>query len=200
MKGLFGGGESKGTPVSPEAKAAAADFVARYEDGDPSEGYSTEEAETYFKAAMERASPEQIQQATQQAMAKMPEDQRAAFAEMLKQRQAGQGMVQIQEAGGGAAAGAATAGAAAESGGGGGGLDDILGGLLGGGSGGGGGGLGDLLGGLLGGGGQASAQPGIQQGDGGGGGGLGDLLGSPAGKAAIAGVAAFAIKELLGKD
>jgi hypothetical protein len=200
LKGLFGGGATAGgQPVSPETKAAAKDFVARYENGDPSEGYSAEEAEQYFRAALQHASPDQLQKAGEQAMAKMNPDQRAAFAEMLKQRQAGQGFVPIQQAGGGTApAAAGTAGATTPAGGGGGGgLGDILGSLMGGGSGG--GGLGDILGGLLGGG-QASAQTGVQQGSTGGGGGLGDILGSTAGKAAIAGVAAFAMKELLDKD
>jgi hypothetical protein len=184
LKGLFGGGQSAGTPVSPEHKAAAKDFVARYEQGDPSEGYSTDEASKYFNAALQHASPDQLQRASQKAVAKMNPDQRAAFAEMLKQRQAaGGGTVQIQHADG------------SRGGTQGGGLDDILGGLLGGA---GGGGLGNILGGLLGGG-QAGTQTGFQQG-GGEGGGLGSILSSPAGKAAIAGVAAYAMKEIFDKD
>jgi hypothetical protein len=224
LKGLFGGGDAASAPkTTREAKAAAKDFVSRYEDGDPSEGYSDEEASAYFRTVMRNATPEQLQRATQHAMTKMSPDQRSAFAEMLKQRQAGQGSVQIRQAGEGGAAAGGSGGADA---GGGGGLDDLLGSLMGGGSGGGGlggllggllgggaatgaasggggGGLDDLLGGLMGGG-QASAQAGVQQGGGdqeaGAMDALSGFLGSTAGKAAIAGVAAFALKELLDKD
>jgi hypothetical protein len=222
LKGLFGGGEKNDD--TDEQKAKARDFINRFSQGDPSEGYSKEEAAQHLQTALQKASPETIQRATRQAVENLNPDQRAQFAEMLKQRQAGQGMVQINRTsdGGGTQTGAA-------SGGDGGGLDDILGGLLGGGgaaggglggilggllggasggsSGGGGGGLGNILGGLLGGGGdqKADSSPGFAQADasGGGGdsllGGLGDLLDSPIGKTVLAGVAAFAAKEMLDK-
>src|SRR4051812_38853894 len=172
LKGLFGGGE-----VADEHKQAAADFANRVTTGDPTQGYTEEEAATHFQAAVQHASPQQLQAATEKAVNNLNPDQRAQFAEMLKQRQAGQGLVNIQQAGGTATD--PNAGAT-----GGGGIDDILGGLLGGA---GGGGLGGLLGGLLGGGDQAAQpQTGVQQGgtvaaDQGGGamGGLGDILKSP---------------------
>ena len=112
----------------------------------------------------------------------MDEGQRADFAKMLQQRQAG---VQRPTADGGG--GDAT------------GLDDILGGLLGGSGGSGGGGLDDILGGLLGG---SNANTGATSGDSGGGGGLGDmlgdLLGSSAGKAAVGSIAAILMGQLVG--
>lgn len=92
------------------------------------------------------------------------------------------------------------------------GMDDMLGGLLGGLLGGGGnqqmprGGsasasdpFGDLLGGMLGGGMGAPTshqrqQPQMQQG-----GGIGDILGNPLGKAVLGGIAAYAMKEMMGK-
>jgi hypothetical protein len=201
LKGLFGGGED--SSASQEQRAKAQDFVQRYMQGDPSEGYSQEEAVQALQAAAKHASPEQIQRATNEAINHLNPDQRKQFDEMLKQRQAGQGFVPIERAG--------DAGSASGSGGG---LDDVLGGLLGGNGGGGGlgGGLGAILGGLLGGssgsqssggglgdilsgmtGGQSSTQSGFQQQ----GGGLGDIMSSPVGKAVIGGIAAFAMKELM---
>lgn len=224
IKGLFGGGEKDDD--KDDSKAKARDFINRFSQGDPSEGYTKEEAAQHLETTLKKASPDQIQRATKKAVENLNPDQRAQFAEMLKKRQAGEGMVQINRTGESASP---QPGAAAQPGGGGdGGLDDILGGLLGGGAGGGGGlggllggllgggaasggsggGLGDILGGLLGGGGddkKADASAGFTQGDssGGGGsvlGGLGDLLDSPIGKTVLAGVAAFAAKEMLDKD
>jgi hypothetical protein len=124
-----------------------------------------------------------MQRATRQALERMPTNQRAQLQEMLQQRQSGQGGVDIQRTGGQAG------------GGGGGGIDDLLGGLMGGGGASGGGGLGNILGGLMGGGGAASQGGAVDTG--GSGGGLGDLMKSPAGKALIGGIAAFAMKELM---
>jgi hypothetical protein len=188
MKGLFGGGEEG--EVQKKA-AEAEDFVKRYEEGDPAEGYSTEEAVEHYKQVAAMASPEQMQKATQQAVQRLTPQEREDFAKMLQQRQSGQ--VQQREG--------------AEAAPGGMGLDDILGSLMGGAmtqpgatSGGGGGGLGDILGSLMGG---MTGQPGattqtgaMQQGDGGGFD-IGEILSSPAAKAVLAGVAAFGMKELM---
>jgi hypothetical protein len=130
LKGLFGGGEV----TAGRRRAEAQDYVQRYMTGDPTEGYSREEAARAFQAAAQNASPEQMRRAAGRAMDHLNPDQRAAFAEMLRRRQAGQGAVPIERAGG--------------TGGGDGGLDDLLGGLLGGSAQAqdGGGGLGDLIG------------------------------------------------------
>jgi hypothetical protein len=148
-----------------------------------------------------------MQAAFKQSVANLPEDQRAQFNQMLQDRKAGTGMIDIERSGDRKEVTSRdTSGGSADQVG----LDDLLGGLLGGLSGGsgssGGGGLGDILGGLLGG------ASGGASGSGGattstdskdsGGGGLGDMLGdilkSPVGKAVLAGTAAFAMKEVLG--
>jgi hypothetical protein len=192
MKGLFGGGDEG--EVQQKA-AEAEDFVKRYEEGNPAEGYSTEEAVQHYKQVAANASPEQLQKATQQAVQKLTPEQRADFSKMLQQRQAGQ----VQQRQGD------TAGVS-----GGMGLDDILGSLMGGAgqtsgaTSGGGGGLGDILGSLMGG---MTGQPGAttqtgatgQPGAGSGGLDIGDLLNNPAAKAILAGVAAFGMKELMDK-
>lgn len=180
LKGLFGGGEFESEEKTKQAK----DFVNRYEEGDPTEGYSQEEAIEHYRQIAQNADPETMQRATQKAVERLSPSQREDFAKMIQQRKEGQ--VERREG---------------EPGGGGGGLDDILGSLMGGGGAGGAGGLGgldDLFGSVLGGG---AASRTTQATAGGGGGGLdiGDLLGSPVGKAVLGGIAAFAMKEVLDK-
>lgn len=222
-QGLFGGGAA-----GDEEKKKAEDFINRYQTGKPTEGYSEQEAVQQLQQAAKVATPEQMQAAFKQSVANLPEDERAQFNQMLQDRKAGKGMVDIQRSGdrkevtsrdtsgGGDQAGlddllgGLLGGMAGGSAGGSGGLGDILGGLLGGaqsssGSSGGSGGLGDVLGGVLGGadasGGTATAPATPSKKDDSGGG-LGDMLGdilkSPVGKAVLAGTAAFAMKEVLG--
>jgi hypothetical protein len=222
IQGLFGGGAA-----GDEEKKKAEDFINRYQTGKPTEGYTDQEALHQLQQAAKVATPEQMQAAFKQSVANLPEDERAQFNQMLQNRKAGTGMVDIERSGdrkevtsrdssgGGDQAGlddllggllGGMAGGSA-GGSGGGGLGDILGGLLGGGSssssGNSGGGLGDVLGGVLGGGSDATATapatPTKQDESGGGiGDMLGDILKSPVGKAVLAGTAAFAMKEVLG--
>lgn len=192
VQGLFGGGAA-----GEEEKAKAEDFIHRYQTGKPSEGYTEEEAIQQLQAAAKVATPEQMQAAFKQSVANLPDDERAQFNQMLQQRQAGTGMVDIERSGERKEVDARDSGGGDSAG-----LDDILGGLLGGmagGSGGSsGGGLDDILNSMSGGGADAPAQ----KSDDSSGGGLGDILGgflgSPAGKAVLAGTAAYAMKEVLG--
>jgi len=185
LKGLFGGGDS-----TPETHAKANDFIQRVTTGDPTQGYSKDEAHAAVSHVLQNAPPDTIQRAMNKSLNNLSEGQRQEFAQMVQQRQTqgrpsdGSG-VTIQHSGGGSAQ--------AQSGGGG--FGDVLGGLLGG-SGGGGGSLGGLLGGLLGGGG--GTQTGASH-SGGMGGELGEIMNSPVGKAAMAGMAAFAMKEIMQK-
>jgi hypothetical protein len=217
--------------LDPEEKAQAQDFVNRYTTGDPTQGYTDEEARQMAERVLPKLSPEQLQMALKASAANIESNatpnERTSLAEMMEQRKAGQGMVDITRAGENVEPGTTSEASAQAPG-----LDDLLGGLLGGLSGGaaapsgGGGGLGDILGGLLGGGSSSSSS---------GGGGLGDILGgilggatqdapqdapqaqptaeassgaditdmiadvmsSPMGKTLIAGAAAFAMKSIL---
>jgi hypothetical protein len=192
LSGLFGGGEA-----GEKAKLSAQDFINRVQTGAPHEGFSHQEALTHLATAAQQASPEQIQRATRAAVEKMPDDQRADFAKMLKERMGG-----VDRSGTNAAASGGNSvddvtGMLSQvlgTGGGGG----LLGGLLGGG-GSSGGGLGGMLGGLLGGG--QSSNAGTTQSNSGGGidDVLGGIFGSTAGKAAIGGIAAMVLTELMGK-
>jgi hypothetical protein len=255
LKGLFGGGEAGDTGHADDRDARRAerrterqkirdlsddenDFVNRYTTGNPSEGFSTEEAVNYLQRVRGEVPPEVLQRAAVTTVQNLPADQRRQFAEMLERRRQGTGMVTIERSGQSGAAQGRSGGDTD----GGGGMDDVLGGLFGSLMGGGmsqpapqhvpqGGGQGDdmlggLLGSLFGGGGSSSShsQGGDPFGDlfggllGGGspqatpqrqtpqtyqqqqpaGGGIGDVLGSPLGKAVLGGIAAFAMKEMMG--
>ena len=264
LKGLFGGGEAvdsaataaAGQSDDREARRAErraerqkqrdltadeTDFVNRYTTGNPSEGFSTEEAINYLQRVRSEVPPEVLQRAAVASVQNLPADQRKQFAEMLDRRQQGTGMVTIERTGqAGAAQGRGSGGGAAGSD-----MNDVLGGLFGSLLGGGmaqsvpqsapqqmpqGGGMDDMLGGLLGsllGGGAApTAQsqgndpigdilgsllggaapeptpqrptPHAQQEPAGTG--IGDILGSPLGKAVLGGIAAYAMKEMMGGD
>lgn len=198
LKGIFGGGDANnasqpgqsGVPATGSDKEAQVhDFIQRATSGNANQNVSNDEVAQHFNTVMQHASPEVIQNAAKQTVNNMSPAQRSDFAKMLQERQAGQGFVPIEQAGGGTTTSPSS----------GGGIDDILGGLLGGGQGSS-GGLGGLLGGLLGGGGGAVAQqPGASQSGGASMGGLGDLMKSPIGKMLMAGIAAYGMKELMGK-
>lgn len=263
LKGLFGGGEAE----APESEAAPqerrrggggggggrrrrremseaeADFVNRYQDGPPSEGFTSEEAVGYLQQIRGEVPPEVLQRAAVASVQNLPAEQRKQFAEMLERRQQGTGMVTIERSGqareaDGRGGGGGQGGADMNDvlgglfgtlmGGGMGapapapmpqqgmpGNDDLLGGLLGTILGGatampqGQGGtqasdpFGDILGSLMGGGMGAPApapqqQPQAHQQQGGGVGSIGDILGSPLGKAVLGGIAAYAMKEMMG--
>lgn len=242
--GRRGGGGRRRRQLTPEEAAQAQDFIQRYTTGDPTEGFSSEEAIGYLRQMQGQVPPEVMQRAAVATVQNLPDNQRKAFAEMLERRQQGQGMVTIERTG-------QTREAEGRGGGQGGDMNDVLGGLFGSLLGGdmaqpmprqqqprqapGGFGADDMLGGLLGtllGGGMAQPAPSGRGGAaddpfgdlfgsllGGGmempapepqaprrqqpqeqGGGIGDILGSPLGKAVLGGIAAYAMKEMMGKS
>jgi hypothetical protein len=175
LGGLFGGGG--GGDDDPVAdKEGARDFINRVTTGKPDEGFSTQEALSRLAQASKRATPEQMQRAAERATSRLDDNQRAEFGKMLQDRMGGQRSGSVGTTDGGGQSGD---------------LSGMLGQLFGGG-----GGMGGLLGGLMGGddGNNRATQ-------GGSGGGLDDmlggLLGSTAGKAAVGGLAAFVLSELL---
>jgi hypothetical protein len=168
-RGAGGGRRRRRRQMSAEETARAEDFINRYTTGNPSEGFTSEEAVGYLRQLRGEVPPEVMQRAAAETVRNLPADQRKAFAEMLERRQAGTGMVTIERTG----QTRATEGREAAPGG----TDDLFGSLLGGLLGGsqppapppsrpapqspGGAGLDDMLGGLLGGllGGGAAAEP-----------------------------------------
>lgn len=185
LRELFGDDDEQ----RPRAQAQARDFVSRFDQGALDEGYSDAEAWEQFQRVSQRVDPDTIERAAEKAFARMDPNQRAQVAQYLQQ-QGGQftggasatsdprqmaGMVsRIQrEAPGG--------------------LTGIFGGMGGGGAttaSSGGGGLMDTIGNLFGGGDQPQHQATPDQG--------GGFPGGTLGKVALGGIAAFALKEILG--
>ena len=68
------------------------DFVNRYEQGDPSEGYSDQEVLKRYGEVSHAVSPDQYAQAAQEALQKLSPEERAAFVKMLQDRAAARGV------------------------------------------------------------------------------------------------------------
>src|ERR671939_565783 len=81
LKGLFGGDDGR--------QSQATDFISRYEQGAPDQGYSDDEAYQHFQQVSQHADPATMQRAAEQAFARMDPDQRAQVAQMLQQQGGG---------------------------------------------------------------------------------------------------------------
>jgi len=68
------------------------DFVNRYQQGDPSEGYSDQEVLKRYGEVSHAVSPDQYAQAAQEALSKLSPEERAAFVKMLQDRAAARGV------------------------------------------------------------------------------------------------------------
>jgi len=68
------------------------DFVKRYEQGDPSEGYSDQEVLNRYGEVSHAVSPDQYAQAAQEALSKLSPEERAAFVKVLQDRAAARGV------------------------------------------------------------------------------------------------------------
>ena len=69
------------------------DFVNRYEQGDPSQGYSDQEVfQRYGEVSQCRAARPEYAQAAQEALSKLSPQERAAFVKMLQDRAAARGV------------------------------------------------------------------------------------------------------------
>ena len=157
----------------PETRRRATDFAKRYDQGDPWDGIDDDEAVTEYRRVAPRLKKEEYEEAAREAYAKLRPAQRRELAQLLqkqaRQRKLAVGRLSDEEAEDPAALGRYTAGMQQEQ-------PDLL---------------GSLLGGLRGGGRGASA--GTAQG------GAGDLLSSPIAKAVLAGIAATAMKKVMGR-
>jgi hypothetical protein len=68
------------------------DFVNRYEQGHPSEGYSDQEVLKRYGEVSHAVPPDQYAQAAQEALSKLSPQERAAFVKMLQDRAAARGV------------------------------------------------------------------------------------------------------------
>lgn len=62
------------------------DFITRYEQGDPTKGYTGDEARTAFERATQVASPETLRRAAGRAVDRLDDGQREAFDELLRRQ------------------------------------------------------------------------------------------------------------------
>ncbi|MBR0693433.1 hypothetical protein [Bradyrhizobium lablabi] len=68
------------------------DFIDRYEQGDPSEGYSDQEVLNRYGDVSHAVPPDQYAEAAIEALGKLSPEERAAFVKMLQQRAAARGV------------------------------------------------------------------------------------------------------------
>lgn len=68
------------------------DFVNRYEQGDPSEGYSDQEVLKRYGEVSHAVPPDQYAKAAQEALGRLSPEERAAFVKMLQERAAARGV------------------------------------------------------------------------------------------------------------
>src|SRR3974390_1184919 len=68
------------------------DFVNRYEQGHPSQGYSDQEVLKRYGEVSHAVPPDQYAQAAQEARSKLSPEERAAFVKMLQDRAAARGV------------------------------------------------------------------------------------------------------------
>ena len=68
------------------------DFVDRYEQGNPSEGYSDQEVLKRYGEVSHAVPPDQYAKAAQEALDKLSPEERAAFVKMLQERAVARGV------------------------------------------------------------------------------------------------------------
>ena len=68
------------------------DYVSRYEQGHPSEGYSDQEVLKRYGEVSHAVPPNQYAEAAQEALSKLSPEERAAFVKMLQERAAARGV------------------------------------------------------------------------------------------------------------
>jgi hypothetical protein len=73
------------------------DFVDRYEQGHPSEGYSDQEVVQRYSDVSHAVPPNQYTQAAIEALGKLSPEERAAFVKTLQERAAAQGVTLPRE-------------------------------------------------------------------------------------------------------
>jgi hypothetical protein len=83
LQNLLGGGQQR---------QQYQDFVQRYEQGHPSEGYSDQEVMQRYQQVAANCSPQQYQESAEQAFARLSPQERMEFGQYLQQRAQQQGV------------------------------------------------------------------------------------------------------------
>ena len=77
---------------SGQAQRLFSDFVSRYEQGHPSDGYSDQEVVDRYSQVAHAVPADQYAQAAQEALSRLSPEERAAFVKMLQERAAAKGV------------------------------------------------------------------------------------------------------------
>ncbi|MGI8484751.1 MAG: hypothetical protein ACR2OU_10870 [Thermomicrobiales bacterium] len=193
LKGLFGDQNDD------QKRNQAQDFVNRYEQGAPADGITADEAVSNYQAVAGQISPQELEDSADEAFQRLSPDERREFAQWLKERggdqvgdlngddprQMAQVTTHLQQNQPDGLAGLLGGGSLASILGGGGGLGGLIGGNSSNNS-----GIGGMLTGAMGGG------RGRQQDQGGG---MSDMLQNPIARAVLGGIAAMAMKKMMGR-
>jgi hypothetical protein len=75
------------------------DFVNRYEQGHPAEGYSDQEVADRYRDVAHAVPPDQYAQAAQEALARLSPEERAEFVKMLQERAQSKGVALPKQVG-----------------------------------------------------------------------------------------------------
>ena len=75
------------------------DFVKRYEQGHPAEGYSDQEVVDRYRDVAHAVPPDQYAQAAQEALARLSPEERAEFVKLLQERARARGVALPRQVG-----------------------------------------------------------------------------------------------------
>ncbi len=75
------------------------DFVKRYDQGPPAEGYSDQEVVDRYREVAHAVPPDQYAQAAQEALARLSPEERAEFVKMLQERARARGVALPRQVG-----------------------------------------------------------------------------------------------------
>jgi len=78
--------------ANPQTQSALTDFVTRYNQGPPHEGYTNQETADVYNRVAPNLSPDQYREAAEQAFANMSPQQREQFGEWLCQQAQSRGV------------------------------------------------------------------------------------------------------------
>lgn len=84
---------------SGQVKRTFEDFVNRYEQGPPAEGYSDQEVVDRYREVAHAVPPDQYAQAAQEALARLSPEERAEFVKLLQERARARGVALPQQVG-----------------------------------------------------------------------------------------------------
>ena len=77
---------------NPQTQASLTDFVTRYNQGPPHEGYTNQETAETYNQVVPHLSPDQYRESAEQAFAKLSPEQREQFGQWLQQQAQARGV------------------------------------------------------------------------------------------------------------